>query len=324
MSGQLSGAARAAPHPEDDRLLLGPLHHLRLRPRRPPGRAGPAARRRRVVVIDSNRMQPRGREGRWASHSSRARRPTTRCCSKAGIERAARGRSPASTPTRRTSSSRSPPGSCAPDILIIARASAEDSEKKLLRAGADRVISPYKTSGSEMARVALHPQVGGAVEVRRLPDGGDRGRRPRATGVGRTVAEVARADGDRRAAAHATAGSSRSPRPQTVIEAGDTLVALGTPDALERLEGLFQPTRGRERAHDGRARARPARGAAGRTARRRRHSPRRRPARAAAAPVLERPKRAGQGDYSTNAAMLLAPVLGAPPREIAERDRRSS
>ncbi|MHB8658085.1 MAG: arginine--tRNA ligase [Solirubrobacteraceae bacterium] len=36
-------------------------------------------------------------------------------------------------------------------------------------------------------------------------------------------------------------------------------------------------------------------------------------------PVLERPKRAGQGDYSTNAAMLLAPALGAPPRVIAER-----
>jgi arginyl-tRNA synthetase len=34
---------------------------------------------------------------------------------------------------------------------------------------------------------------------------------------------------------------------------------------------------------------------------------------------VERPKREGQGDYSTNVAMLLAPVLGAPPREIAER-----
>jgi len=39
----------------------------------------------------------------------------------------------------------------------------------------------------------------------------------------------------------------------------------------------------------------------------------------AAAPRLERAKREGQGDYSTNAAMLLAPVLGSPPREIAER-----
>jgi arginyl-tRNA synthetase len=34
---------------------------------------------------------------------------------------------------------------------------------------------------------------------------------------------------------------------------------------------------------------------------------------------VERPRRAGQGDYSTNVAMLLAPVMGASPREIAER-----
>ena len=34
---------------------------------------------------------------------------------------------------------------------------------------------------------------------------------------------------------------------------------------------------------------------------------------------VERSKRAGQGDYSTNVAMLLAPSLGSPPREIAER-----
>jgi arginyl-tRNA synthetase len=47
-----------------------------------------------------------------------------------------------------------------------------------------------------------------------------------------------------------------------------------------------------------------------------------RPAGAAAPatePSLERPKRAGQGDYATNAAMLLAPVLGTAPREIAGR-----
>jgi arginyl-tRNA synthetase len=36
-------------------------------------------------------------------------------------------------------------------------------------------------------------------------------------------------------------------------------------------------------------------------------------------PTLERPPKPEFGDYSTNAAMLLAPVLGAPPREIAER-----
>jgi arginyl-tRNA synthetase len=36
-------------------------------------------------------------------------------------------------------------------------------------------------------------------------------------------------------------------------------------------------------------------------------------------PSLERPKKAGFGDYSTNAAMLLAPALGEQPRAVAER-----
>ena len=34
---------------------------------------------------------------------------------------------------------------------------------------------------------------------------------------------------------------------------------------------------------------------------------------------LERPPRPELGDYSTNAAMLAAPLLGAPPRDVAER-----
>jgi voltage-gated potassium channel len=41
------------------------------------------------------------------------------------------------------------------DIAIVARASVEDTERKLRRAGADRVVSPYKESGSEMVRLAL-------------------------------------------------------------------------------------------------------------------------------------------------------------------------
>ncbi|HUA06416.1 MAG TPA: arginine--tRNA ligase [Solirubrobacteraceae bacterium] len=39
----------------------------------------------------------------------------------------------------------------------------------------------------------------------------------------------------------------------------------------------------------------------------------------AARPTLDRPRHKGQGDYSTNAAMLLAPVLASPPRDVAER-----
>jgi arginyl-tRNA synthetase len=40
------------------------------------------------------------------------------------------------------------------------------------------------------------------------------------------------------------------------------------------------------------------------------------------APTLERPPKRELGDYSTNAAMLLAPTRGEPPRQIAERLRQ--
>jgi arginyl-tRNA synthetase len=36
-------------------------------------------------------------------------------------------------------------------------------------------------------------------------------------------------------------------------------------------------------------------------------------------PTLERPKQADHGDYATNAALVLAPLLKAPPREVAAR-----
>jgi arginyl-tRNA synthetase len=36
-------------------------------------------------------------------------------------------------------------------------------------------------------------------------------------------------------------------------------------------------------------------------------------------PTLERPRQAAHGDYATNAAMLLAPLLKAPPRDVAGR-----
>ena len=125
------------------------------------------------------------------------------------------------------------------DILIVARASVEESEKKLLRAGADRVISPYKTSGSEMARMALHPQVGGTLQVAELRME-EIQVTPECTGVGQSIEEVRG-----RAvivALRRQGGALRAqPSPQSIIAEGDMLVALGSPAELERLEGIFQP-----------------------------------------------------------------------------------
>ncbi len=108
-----------------------------------------------------NRERPRTR-GRVAR--SRARRPTTRCFSAPGST-ARRGVVACVDSDAENIFIALTARELRSDILIVARASAEDSERKMLRAGADRVISPYKTSGSEMARIALHPQVGGAVQV---------------------------------------------------------------------------------------------------------------------------------------------------------------
>ena len=47
----------------------------------------------------------------------------------------------------------------APNIPIVARASEEDAESKLLRAGATTVVSPYSYAGQRMARTLTSPYV---------------------------------------------------------------------------------------------------------------------------------------------------------------------
>ncbi len=51
-----------------------------------------------------------------------------------------------------------------PDLLIVARAGEEGSEQKLLRAGADRVVSPYHIGGLRMAHSVLKPAVVDFIE----------------------------------------------------------------------------------------------------------------------------------------------------------------
>jgi voltage-gated potassium channel len=134
------------------------------------------------------------------------------------------------------------------DIAIIARASVEDSEKKLKRAGADRVISPYKASGSEMARLALHPQLAGVVAV-------DTDYRFEEIVVSEGCEGEAQMLGDIRGGSIIVGIRLRDgtfqPQPpaETVLAAGDALMALGTPRTLDRLERLFLP------AQDSRSRA---------------------------------------------------------------------
>jgi voltage-gated potassium channel len=134
-----------------------------------------------------------------------------------------------------------------PRVAIVARASVEDSESKLRRAGANRVISPYKASGTEMARLALNPQVSGVVDVApeyRMEEihvmaGCD--------GAGQTIGDVrggAMIVGVRRQ------DGTFQPMPpgELMLAVGDVLVAMGTPRTMDRLERLFDPARAGARA----------------------------------------------------------------------------
>ena len=128
-----------------------------------------------------------------------------------------------------------------PEIRIVARASAEAAEPKLKRAGADRVISPYKASGAEMARLALTPQVSGVVDVApeyrmeeiEVTEG--------CAGEGKTIGDVR--GGSFIVALRRPDGTFQAQPPgETKLAPGDVIVAMGTLRTMDRLEALFAPT----------------------------------------------------------------------------------
>src|SRR3954454_2951189 len=127
------------------------------------------------------------------------------------------------------------------DIAIIARAAAEDSEKKLKRAGADRVISPYKASGTEMARLALHPQVSGTQQVAAEYRMEEIQVAAGCQGAGRTVGDV-RGGAFIVGLRHVDGSFHPMPAAEMELCPGDVIMALGTPNTLDRLESLFLTT----------------------------------------------------------------------------------
>ena len=130
-----------------------------------------------------------------------------------------------------------------PDLFIVARSETEVGQKKLLKAGADRVITPYAIGGRRIAVAALRPTVfefldtvmrGDEVrwsleEVEIRPGSELEGRSLREADVrGRTGAVVL-------AVKTASGQLLTNPSPDRPLEAGDTLIALGTFEQLEKL-----------------------------------------------------------------------------------------
>jgi voltage-gated potassium channel len=133
-----------------------------------------------------------------------------------------------------------------PDVAIVARASEESSEPKLLRAGATRIISPYKTSGSEMARLALNPQIRGALDVAPEYRMEEIEVAPGSAGEGQAIADV-RGGAIIVGVRDVTGDFQPQPPAETVLHAGDVVMAMGTARTMKRLEALFSPARARSR-----------------------------------------------------------------------------
>lgn len=133
------------------------------------------------------------------------------------------------------------------DLYILARADEEQTQKKLLRGGADRVVLPYLIGGHKMAQTIVKPAVTDFLELTvhnkdiklkleellvgkgsrlngvTLVDSGIR----QETNI--IILAIRKKDGE----------MSFNPSSQTWIEAGDTLISLGYSGDLERLSKML-------------------------------------------------------------------------------------
>jgi voltage-gated potassium channel len=130
-----------------------------------------------------------------------------------------------------------------PRLKILARASEEDAEKHLKTAGADSVISPYHFAGHRIAQSFLRPHVLDFIDSATVRIGVDLeiaeiDVRPGSRYVGQTFrTSKMRHDTGIIVLAIKRNGSMRfNPAPDDCIEAGDTLIAMGEPAGLRKLE----------------------------------------------------------------------------------------
>jgi voltage-gated potassium channel len=132
-----------------------------------------------------------------------------------------------------------------PKLQIIARASEEDAEKHLLKAGANAVVSPYLFAGQRIAQSFLRPHVVHFLDTATTHLGmdleiGEILVDPRSALAGMTI-EASRIRQDCGAiilAIKRELGMKFNPASDDQIRAGDYLIAMGEPSQLRNLEQM--------------------------------------------------------------------------------------
>jgi voltage-gated potassium channel len=134
-----------------------------------------------------------------------------------------------------------------PSLFILSRAEEEHTEKKLIRAGANRVVMPYHIGGQKMAHAIIKPVVSDFLEFTvhnrriglemgevlvsensqlsgvKLADSGIRQQ------MDVIIIAIQKRDGEMRF----------NPSSQTQIDPGDTLIALGKSEDISRLAKIL-------------------------------------------------------------------------------------
>jgi voltage-gated potassium channel len=129
-----------------------------------------------------------------------------------------------------------------PDLFIVARANAEDAERKIRLAGANRVISPYTIGGRRMASLAMRPTAVEFVDTVLSANNGqllleDLTIRPGSAWIGRALVELFPDSDEAFVLALKRDGEMRfRPAADTELRSGDELVAAGPPEAIRALE----------------------------------------------------------------------------------------
>lgn len=136
-----------------------------------------------------------------------------------------------------------------PDMIVIARGSSEEAERKLKLAGADRVVTPYTTAGRVMAQLMIKPQVTSFVNAMTSSEAPDLNFEEievtsSSGAAGQTIGalNISSQTGANIVAVRKQGGALElRPTKDTLLEESDVIVGLGSPAEIKKLEEMFEP-----------------------------------------------------------------------------------
>ncbi len=133
-----------------------------------------------------------------------------------------------------------------PDIFILARASEMNVEKRMIQAGADKVVTPYEIGAKRMVLAALQPTVIEFLDLATDTTGLDLNIeeiriQPGSAMDGVSLLEIAlreKTGVNVLGVHHEGTGLSMDFSPSEILKGGDTIVAMGTKEGLKKVRQL--------------------------------------------------------------------------------------